>query len=161
MRILFYIFINFFIFCPSFSMASKPLNSTVVSIVCDTPNSIFTKGKNYVLKHDEKKKLTNITLQLDKIDSKVRFKRAGEWSSWLEGQFSKDEINWAVVSQGNNENTKEIFKDFEYWNFNFDLLNRRVVESFVEKVEEESESTPVPRGFNYPNCRIVEPLSLN
>ncbi|PPR78787.1 MAG: hypothetical protein CFH01_00791 [Alphaproteobacteria bacterium MarineAlpha2_Bin1] len=136
-----------------------------IVIVCDKPDSVITEGKRFSLNDRDKKKMESITIQLAPNEKKVRFKRAGRWSSWFAGNFSEQEVSWSLVDIENESmELDEKFSNFQYWKFNLDLINRKVFENFVRKKTPEEEQAlevkTLPTVFSYPGCKKIESVKL-
>ena len=136
-----------------------------VIVVCEKPDSVITEGKRFNLNDRDKKKMEAITIHLVPDDKKVRFKRAGRWSSWFSGNFSDQGVSWSLVDVENEElEVDPKFSEFQYWKFNLDLINRKVFENFVRKKTPEEEQAlevkTLPTVFSYPGCRKIESADL-
>ncbi|MBL42481.1 MAG: hypothetical protein CMM49_07475 [Rhodospirillaceae bacterium] len=136
-----------------------------VVVVCEKPESVIIEGKRFSLNDKDKKKMEGITIQLSPVEKKVRFKRAGRWSSWFNGNFSEQEVSWSLVDIENESiEIDEKFSNFQYWKFNLDLVNRKVFEDFVRKKtpqeEQALEVKTLPTVFSYPGCKKIDSVKL-
>ena len=105
--------------------------------------------------------MSPITIQLDREEKKARFKRFDKWSPWSLAQYTESEVVWDLLNPNNSYfKTENIFQNFEFWTFNLDLVNRTVVENFVEKNEVDSSEILQARGFSYPDCRKAELMKI-
>ena len=134
-----------------------------VIVVCEKPDSVITEGKRFTLNDRDKKQMESVTVHLIPEDKKVRFKRAGRWSSWFSGNFSEQGVSWSLVDVENKElEVDPKFSEFQYWKFNLDLINRKVFENFVRKKTPEEEQAlevkTLPTVFSYPGCRKIESI---
>ncbi len=136
-----------------------------VVVVCEKPDSVITEGKRFSLNDRDRKKMEAITIHLVPNEKKVRFKRAGRWSSWFNGNFTEQGVSWSLVDTENEAiEADEKFSNFQYWKFNLDLINRKVFENFVRKKTPEEEQAlevkTLPTVFSYPSCKKVETVNL-